>query len=199
MKPKIVVFASGSGSNFKAIAEAIHNQTLDAQIVGLIYNRPEIGALKIAKNFGIPTYYLNDKDFPNYEEYELRLLNILKTLKPDLIALAGYLRKIPKSVTNQYTNQILNIHPSLLPKYGGAGYYGIKVHEAVIQNDEKESGCTVHLVNEAYDEGAIIEQVKVPVMADDTPEILAKRVLKEEHQLYPKVIKNYLTQILKKS
>ena len=116
---------------------------------------------------------------------------IEKTLQdwdPDLIVLAGYLKKIPDSVVDYYKDRIINIHPSLLPKYGGKGFYGRNVHKAVIEAGDPFSGCTVHFVNSEYDRGSIIQQKKIPVFSADTPDSLAKRVLKEEHKLLPKVI-----------
>lgn len=185
----LVVFASGSGSNFQAIIDSIKEGTLDAGIAGLITDRPGIGAIQRAKSESIPVYTIKYNTQSSYTE---QLIHKLDEWKPDLIILAGYLKKIPIAITEKYPNQIINIHPSLLPKYGGKGFYGLNVHKAVVDANEKESGCTVHFVNEFYDQGDIIEQKKVPVSPDDTPESLARKVLKEEHKLLPKVIAEIL-------
>lgn len=188
----IVVFASGSGSNFQSIIDACERGDIPANITGLLTNKSNIKALDRATRHNIPSRILKPSDFSSYREYESALLNQLSIWQPDLIALAGYLQKVPDSVVQAYPNRILNIHPSLLPKFGGKGYYGMNVHRAVIDTGETESGCTVHLVNEAYDEGEILGQVVVDVYTDDTPETLAARVLKEEHRLYPLIIEKHL-------
>lgn len=185
----LVVFASGTGSNFQAIIDSIKEGTLDAGIAGLITDRPDIGAIERAKSESIPVYTIK---YDTQSSYSEQLVYKLDEWKPDLIILAGYLKKIPVAITEKYPNQIINIHPSLLPKYGGKGFYGLNVHKAVLEASEKESGCTVHFVNEFYDQGDIIEQKKVPVSPDDTPESLARKVLKEEHKLLPKVIAEIL-------
>ena len=189
----IVVFASGSGSNFQSIIDAVESGKINARITGLISNKDGIKALERAGRHNIPTRILNESVFEDYQDYEKELLLQLVDWDTDLIALAGYLRKIPVSVINRYEHRILNIHPSLLPKFGGKGFYGIKVHQAVIASKEAESGCTIHVVTKEFDEGPVLEQSKVPVKSDDTPQTLAARVLEQEHILYPKVIANYLT------
>jgi len=112
----------------------------------------------------------------------------LEKWKPDLIVLAGFLKKLPENLIDKYKGKIINIHPSLLPKYGGKGFYGIHVHRAVLENNESETGCTVHLVTKEYDEGPVLAQQKIQVRRNETPQSLAKRVLQEEHKLLPKVI-----------
>lgn len=188
----IVVFASGSGSNFQSIIDATQNGSLNAHIVGLISNKSGIKALERAKNNGIPSLVISESEFDEYEAYEKQMLNQLENWNTDLIVLAGYLRKIPGSVIRAYENRILNIHPSLLPKYGGKGFYGINVHKAVLEAKETISGCSVHIVSEEYDKGPILEQATVHVLVSDTPEGLAARILEQEHLLYPKVIETYL-------
>lgn len=182
--------ASGSGSNFQAIIDSVDRGTINAIITGLIAGKPHIKAIERANRHNIPVTILDQKDS---SEFEKKLLSALDSLKPDLIVLAGFLRKIPDSVVNAYPDKIINIHPSLLPKYGGKGFYGEHVHRAVIEAGDNESGCSVHFVNERYDEGDIIDQVRVPVKSDDTPDSLAKRVLVEEHNLLPSVIAKLLT------
>ena len=191
----IVVFASGSGSNFQSIIASIQDGKLNACIAGLISNKERIKALDRAKEFGIPFVVLSEKEFEDYSKYELALLDQLKSWKPDLLVLAGYLKKVPPSVIQAYQNRILNIHPSLLPKYGGKGFYGLKVHAAAIEAGESVSGCTIHIVSEKYDDGPILAQTEVPVLKNDAPETLATRILKQEHKLYPKVIFNYLNNL----
>ncbi len=184
----IVVFASGSGTNFQSIIDAVEAGQIEAQIRGLIANKPGIKALERAQNHDIEARVLNPSDFENDLAYESTMLQILEEWQTGLIVLAGYMLKIPTPVIQQYEKKIINIHPSLLPKYGGKGFYGIRVHEAVLANNEKESGCTVHYVTEEYDEGPIIDQIKVPVRDDDDAETLAARVLEQEHKLLPRVI-----------
>ena len=188
----IVVFASGSGSNFQSIINAISTGFLDATITGLVTDRNNIGAIQKASHNKIAHSVISPKNFDSENEYEFELLNIINSYQADILVLAGYLKKIPPLVIDIFRDRILNIHPSLLPKYGGKGFYGIKVHEAVIQNGELESGCTVHLVNERYDDGPILGQIKVPVNHDDTPYDLAQRVLAQEHTIYPQVISEFL-------
>jgi phosphoribosylglycinamide formyltransferase-1 len=187
---KIVVLASGSGSNFQAIIDAVNRGDIKARIAGLIASKSQIGAVKRARDHNIPVTVLESQSDQDYTEY---LMEQLIHWNPDLIVLAGYLRKVPTEVVEAFRNQIINIHPSLLPKYGGKGFYGKYVHRAVLEAGESESGCTVHYVNELYDKGDIIRQVKVPVRDSDTPETLAKRVLAEEHKLLPSVISELLT------
>lgn len=191
----IVFFASGSGTNFQAVIDAIETGDINARITGLISNKPHIGAIERAQKHGIPTKVMAPSSFSNQEEYEEVMLKKLKQWQPDLIVLAGYLLKIPAVVIRAYPDKIINIHPSLLPKYGGKGFYGLKVHEAVINAGETETGCSVHIVTENYDEGPVIARRTVPVHPDDTPKELAERVLEQEHQLLPDVIRNLLTNL----
>lgn len=183
----IVVFASGSGTNFQALIDAVENGQIPARLRGLISNKSDNKALERANKRGIDTATLSPSAFGSYHEYEQSLLQQLVQWKTDLIVLAGYMIKVPASVIREYRGRIINIHPSLLPKYGGKGFYGINVHKAVLKNKETESGCTVHLVTEEYDKGPILAQEKVPVLESDSPESLASRVLKKEHYLLPKV------------
>lgn len=188
---KLVIFASGSGTNMQAIIDEIETGKIQAVIAGLIVNKPEIKSIKRAEKFDIPVSIITDKDEKTYTK---KLLKQLKAWQPDLIVLAGFLKKIPDLIIKEYKDKMINIHPALLPKYGGKGYYGLNVHKAVLQSGDTETGCTVHYVNEEYDKGPIISQATVPVQASDTPEILAKRVLKAEHKLLPAVIKKLINQ-----
>lgn len=184
----IVVFASGSGTNFQAIIDAVESGQINGQIRGLITNKTGIRAIERARNHGIDHVFLSPTQYPRQADYTEALLEQLRKWDTDLIALAGYMIKVPVEIIREYRGRIVNIHPSLLPKYGGKGFYGDRVHEAVINNDETESGCTVHLVTEQYDEGPILGQHKVPVKDSDDASSLADRILAEEHKLYPEVI-----------
>ena len=188
---KIGVMASGGGSNFKAISDRIGNGDLEAQCKFLITNNAGCGAAAHAEEYGIPVYHISGKTHPDTAAYETALMDVLNKYDVDLLVLAGYMKALPSCVIHRMSDRILNIHPSLLPKYGGKGFWGIHVHEAVVAAHEKESGATVHLVSEEIDKGRILSQVKVPVMEDDTPEVLAARVLEQEHELYWKTIKEY--------
>lgn len=188
---KIVFFASGSGTNFQSVIDAIDSGQIDAEITGLITNKSQIGAIRRAEKHSIPVRVINQESASEYTE---ELLEALSDFSPDLIVLAGYLKKIPEEVIDRYSGKIINIHPSLLPKYGGKGFFGMNVHRAVIEGGERYSGCTVHYVDDIYDNGSIITQQTVSVEPDDTPESLARKILKEEHDLLPKTIKKLLTQ-----
>jgi len=188
---KLLFFASGSGTNFQSVIDAINSGELDVEISGLITDREDAGAIQRARKHAIPVFVVTPEPGNTYGR---RLLSVLKNLEPSLIVLAGFLRKIPDSVIDQFRGKIINIHPSLLPKYGGRGFFGLNVHRAVIENNDPISGCTIHFVDEKYDNGDIIAQIEVPVNESDTPESLAKKVLKEEHKLLPDTIQKILTQ-----
>ena len=188
----LVVFASGSGSNFQSIIDAISEGKLDATIVGFISNNESAYSVERAKDNNIPVLIASPSDFLSEKEFSSILLDQLNDWNAEVLILAGYLKLIPSEVIKAYKNNILNIHPSLLPKYGGKGFYGIKVHEAVIANNETESGCTVHIVTEEYDKGPVLGQSIVKVSSKDSASDLAKKVLEKEHELYPLVIKNHI-------
>jgi phosphoribosylglycinamide formyltransferase 1 len=190
----IVVFASGSGSNFQAVINAIEDGRIQAEITGLIASKPGIGAIKKAEAANIPYQIIRRPDFDNENQFTEALNTKLNEWNPDLIVLAGYMVRLPEEIIRKYPKRIINIHPSLLPKYGGKGYYGLKVHQAVLESGDQVTGCSVHYVNEIYDDGPVIEQIKVPVLPGDTPQSLSERVLKEEHKLLPAVINKLLTQ-----
>lgn len=185
---QLVFFASGSGTNFQSVIDAVETEIIDAEIVGLITNKKNIKALERAKKHKIPSKIVSPIKFKSQQAYENQLMAALEKWNPTLIILAGYLLKIPDSVIGKYEGKIINIHPALLPKYGGKGFYGKKVHQAVLEGDEIESGCSVHIVTKEYDEGPVLAQRKVPVHPTDTPEKLAGRILKQEHILLPEVI-----------
>ncbi len=188
----IVVFASGSGTNFQSIIDAVNAGNITANIAGLITDRNHIGALERAENHGIPARVLAPNKLPDDKKFAEKLIDQLTSWETDLIVLAGYLKKIPAPVIRKFENRILNIHPSLLPKFGGKGFYGMNVHRAVINSKDHQSGCSVHIVTSEFDEGRVIARSIVNVKENDTPEQLAKKILKEEHRLYPAAIEKYL-------
>ena len=186
---RIALFASGRGSNFRSIDQAL--LALDeppAEIVLCVSNNPDPGAFEYARTRGIETIRLSPRMFLQESEYASVLMETLRERRVDLLVLSGYMRKLPEAVVHEYRGRILNIHPALLPDFGGQGMYGEHVHRAVIASGASQTGVTIHLVDEDYDTGAIVAQQKVQVNADDTPETLAARVLAVEHQLYPRVV-----------
>jgi phosphoribosylglycinamide formyltransferase-1 len=187
-KLNLVVLASGGGTNLQAIIDNIEAGKLNAQIRAVISNNSKAYALERARNHHIPAIHLSHKQFDSSEEFDQKLLSILKENETDMIVLAGYMKMIAPTIIRQYKNRIINIHPALLPSFGGKGMYGIHVHEAVIKSGAKVTGVSVHLVDEIYDHGAIVLQKTAPVMDDDTPESLAERVLKVEHQAYSEAL-----------
>ncbi len=181
----IGVFASGRGSNFQAILDAIHQRILTARVSLLLSNKSDAGALEIARAHHIPAVHLSQKQFSDEPSFAAAMVRLLKEHDVQIIALAGYLKKIPAPVVRVYRSRILNIHPALLPSFGGHGMYGHFVHEAVIASGAKISGATVHLVDEEYDRGPIVLQKGVSIEKDDTPETLAAKVLRVEHEIFP--------------
>ena len=182
----ILLFASGGGSNVKAIL----NYFKDHEEVGfpvIITNNQNAGVLDVAQHHGVDVMLINKWIFRDEV-----FIDAIDIYQPKLLVLAGFLWKIPDYIVSAYQNKIINIHPSLLPKYGGKGMYGHYVHEAVIANKEKESGMTIHMVNEQYDEGTILLQKKVKITKTDTPESLSAKVLTLEHEWYPKVIETLI-------
>ncbi|MFL2638823.1 MAG: phosphoribosylglycinamide formyltransferase [Flavobacteriaceae bacterium] len=183
---KIVVFASGSGSNFSNICEYFSRKT-EISVELLVCNNPKAKAINIAKLWGVKAINIDTEAFHGNE-----LLSKLKKVNPRLIVLAGFLWKIPNTIIKSFSKKIINIHPSLLPKFGGKGMYGINVHRSVIKNKEHSSGLTIHYVDEKYDNGGIIFQKKTDITENDTAETLAKKILLLEHQYYPKIIESLL-------
>jgi len=184
----IAVFASGRGSNFQAILDAIHGGRLPASISLVVSNNSSAGALEIARAAGIPALHRSLRQFPTQESFDDDLLATLESHRVDLIALAGYMKRLSPRIISRFRNRIVNIHPALLPAFGGPGMYGVHVHEAVLPSGAKISGVTVHVVDEEYDHGFILAQETVRVEPGDTPESLASRVLTLEHDLYPRVL-----------
>ena len=188
---KIAVFVSGGGSNFIAIHRQIIQGNILGKIVMVFSNNPNCGAIKFAEENSIPIIIINAARYPNTHTRDEFLLETCLKAEIDLICLAGFMKMLPQNIVKQYEYRILNIHPGLLPEFGGKGFYGTRVHEAVINMGKRESGATVHFVDEIYDHGPIILQKKVEVMETDTPESLAARVLKLEHELFPEVVKAF--------
>lgn len=188
MKSKqVILFASGSGSNVENIANYFsHHPTIEIKAV--LTNKRDAKVLDRCNRLNIDALYFNRHAFVQSD----CVLTILKSLNPDLIVLAGFLWKIPENIISGFPNKIINIHPALLPKYGGKGMYGMNVHQAVKDNNETETGITIHYVNSNYDEGAIIRQVKTRVSEKDTPEDIAHKVHELEYAHFPKVIEELL-------
>lgn len=185
---KIAVFASGAGSNALKIIEHLRNNAGFAVSL-IVCNKPGAGVLKIAEEHNTPTLLIEKEKFFRGNAYA----DELKEKQVDFIVLAGFLWKVPSALIKAFPQKIINIHPALLPKYGGKGMYGMHVHQAVIDNKEKESGITVHYVDELYDHGKIIFQATCPVFESDTAEALAQRIHGLEHEYYPAVIENLLS------
>ena len=186
---KIAVLVSGSGTNLQAIIDSAQNKTLeDSEITIVISNKQDAYALKRAENANIKTLFINPKDFKTKEDYDQKLVEAINSHNIDLIVLAGYMRILTEVFVSAFPNKIINIHPALLPAFGGKGMYGEKVHKAVLESGVKESGCTVHFVTTKVDAGPIITQKKVPVVAGDTVDTLRKRVLEQEHKLLVEAI-----------
>ena len=177
----VMVGPHGRGSNMASIVRACQRGDVPGEVRIVVPSGPDSGAESVAKDLGISTQVVLPGD-----EYGQRLLEALKGC--EWLCLAGYLRFLPTEVLQQFPRRVLNIHPSLLPKFGGKGMYGKRVHEAVIKAGEKESGCTVHIVTERYDEGPIVLQKVCPVLPNDSAEALAERVLKLEHQAFPEAL-----------
>ena len=184
----IAVFASHGGSNLQSLIDGCESGLIPARIVLVVCNNKKAYALERATKHNIPTLAITEKDFASYEEYALSLVAKLRKAEADLICLAGYMKMIPLELLREYHNRIVNIHPALLPKFGGKGMYGIHVHEAVLAAGETETGVSIHLVDEHYDHGKILAQRRVKVLPDDTPESLQQRVLQIEHELYPETV-----------
>ncbi|MBN2201218.1 phosphoribosylglycinamide formyltransferase [bacterium] len=192
MKPlRLGVFASGRGSNFAAILAAIDGRRLNASVDVLISNDPAAGALETARARGVRAETVSSAGFDSRDAFVSRLTEVLRESGAGFIALAGYMKRVPPEVVALYPGRIVNIHPALLPAFGGKGMYGRHVHEAVIRQGCKVTGVTVHLVDEQYDRGPILAQRCVPVLPGDTAETLAGRVLETEHSLYPEVLQAF--------
>ncbi len=186
MTKNIAIFASGGGSNAEAIL-AHFASSEKGNIALIVTNNKNAGVIDRAQNNDIP-FYILDKGELEAGDFS----DVLLAMEIDFIVLAGFLKKIPSDLIDNFPDRIVNIHPALLPKFGGKGMYGMNVHKAVVEAEEKESGMTIHYVNENYDEGNIIEQHKVDINPEDTPEVVAKKVLELEHQFYASCIESLL-------
>jgi len=184
---RIAIFASGAGSNAKQIIEYFTNHPV-VQVALVVCNKPGAGVIAIAAQYNIPTLLIEKEKFFRENAY----VDELKEAKIDFIILAGFLWKIPPALIQAFPNKIINIHPALLPKYGGKGMYGQFVHEAVLAAREAESGISIHLVDELYDHGRIIFHASCPVLPTDTPATLAQRIHALEHKHYPEVIEQFV-------
>jgi phosphoribosylglycinamide formyltransferase-1 len=195
-KCRLGILLSGRGSNFQAIYQAIQSGQLgNAEIALVVSNHADAAGLQFAKDQKLPTLLQEKTGYENRAAYDRDLVQQLQAHQVELIVLAGFDRILSPALIEAFQDRILNIHPSLLPAYGGKNMVGVKVHQAVIENQESASGCSVHVVTETVDGGPVLGQSQVPVLADDTPETLAARILKEEHALYPRVIGDYIQQI----
>ena len=189
---RLAIFLSGRGSGFQNLFRATEKGLLSAEIVYVVSSSSKAGGLKLAISYGFETFVYCESDYESAAVASADMVARLKERRVEQIALAGYLRLFPPEIVQAYRNRITNIHPALLPKFGGKGMFGRHVHEAVIDAGEIESGATVHLVDERYDHGQILEQSRVTVYDDDSPETLSARVLIEEHKIYPQAIENLI-------
>ena len=188
MKQKIAIFLSGSGSNARNICEYFKSHDT-IEVVLLLSNKENSGAKAIGEEFNIPYFIFTKEDFYNTDI----VINKLSIYQTNTIVLAGFLWLIPENLLEHFPNQIINIHPALLPKYGGKGMHGMHVHKAVFDNKEKETGITIHLCNKEYDKGEVLFQTQVAIDENDTPETIANKVLDLEHLYFPRVIEECLS------
>ncbi len=189
---KLAVFISGGGTNLQALIDACRSKLINAEIKAVISNNSKAYGLQRAKNAGIDTFHISKVKYPDVDKLASVTLEVMEQFDIDLIVLAGYMKLLPTVIVKKYHGRIINIHPALLPKYGGKGMYGMNVHKAVIESGDRYSGATVHLVDEQYDKGVILIQRRVPVKDDDTPESLAARVLKVEHKILPMAVSLFI-------
>ena len=184
---KIVIFASGSGTNAENIIRYFQ-ATKSASVEAVFTNKADAQVIQRAEKYQVPSQVFIKNDLETG-----KVLQEINTIQPDLIVLAGFLLKFPESIVAEYPEKIINIHPALLPKYGGKGMYGMHVHRAVVENKESKTGITIHYVNENYDEGNIIFQKEVTVLISDTPEVVAAKIHELEQDHFPAVIEKLLT------
>ena len=187
MKKRIAIFASGSGSNAQKIMEHFKRNS-EAEVVLILTNNPQAYVLQRADNFEVPSHIFTRDEFYKSDD----VIKLLKNLQVDLIVLAGFLWLVPVSLLKAFPNKIINLHPALLPKYGGAGMYGDNVHKAILANNEEESGITIHFVDENFDEGEIIHQSRFRIEPGDNLEMIKFKGQQLEHQHFPRVVENLL-------
>ena len=186
---RLAVLASGGGSNLQSIIDAVEKQKLKSKIICVISNKEDAYALERARKHQIQAIYIDPETKINGKNYDQQLLETLKQQKVDLVVLAGYLKIVSPEIIDAYPHQIINIHPSLLPKYGGQGYYGIHVHKSVVEAGDNISGATVHFVDKGIDTGEIILQKSISVLEGDSPQTLQKRILEQvEHKIFVEAI-----------
>lgn len=183
---KIVIFASGSGTNAENIIKYFA-ETKIGTVVAVFTNRQDAKVIERAKNYQVPVVVFSKDDL-----IESKILQKLNTFRPDLIVLAGFLLKFPQNIIESYPDRIINIHPALLPKYGGKGMYGMNIHRTIVENKEKETGITIHFVNEHYDEGNVIFQKDIVLSGNETPEEVAHKIHELEQEYFPQVIERLL-------
>lgn len=188
---RLAIFASGSGSNAEQITNYFHSKGSEVTVELILSNKADAFVLERAKKMGVETSVFNRENF----YHSNKIVDLLKEKKIDLIILAGFLWLVPKNLIAAFPDRIINIHPALLPKYGGKGMYGSRVHEAVVANQEKETGITIHLVDEIYDNGAILHQEKCEVLLSDNADQVAEKIHKLEYEYFPKTIEEYLSKI----
>ena len=188
MKKRIAVFASGGGTDFQSLIDAVNRGEINAEICCLIAGKPDIYAIQRAINADIPYVIIRKKDYKTTVEFDEAILEALKDCRADFAVLAGYLDIVGNKTVDAYENKIINIHPSLIPSFCGMGFYGKRVHKAVLESGVKITGATVHFVDKTADTGPIIMQETVPVYFEDTVEDISMRVLKSEHKMLPKAV-----------
>ncbi len=195
-KIRVAVFISGSGTNLQSLIDSCAEPDFPAEVALVVSSSSKAYGLERARSHSIPAAVIRKKDFGSDEAYVSKMLAVVEEHGADAICLAGYLKLIPPGLVRRFRGRILNIHPALLPKFGGKGMYGTRVHQAVLDAGEAESGPTVHIVDEIYDHGAIYVQRRVPVLPDDTPEALQRRVLEVEHEIYPEALRRLAMEII---
>ncbi len=184
---KVVIFASGSGTNAENIITYFQN-SVNVNVISVFCNKKNAGVLDRAKRLNVDYFLFTKEEFTNSS----KVIDQLKAIQPDLIVLAGFLLKVPETIISAFNEKIINIHPALLPKYGGKGMYGMHVHKAVVEHKEKETGISIHYVNQNYDEGALIFQARCHVDVTDTPEEVAAKIHELEMEHFPRVIETLL-------
>ena len=188
-KLRLAVLLTGSGTTLENIFEKCAAGSLNADVSAVISSRADAYGIERARRRNVPAIIVERKRFSSPQEFSQEIFEALEPAKPDLIVLAGFMSLL--CIPPQYTNRVINVHPSLLPSFGGKGYYGHKVHEAVLKHGCKITGCTVHYVDNVYDQGPIIAQKAVPILANDTVDSLAARVQEAEREIYPEVIQSF--------
>ena len=191
MKKNIAVLVSGGGSNLQSLIDSQKNTYFQGEIKLVISNNKNAYGLERAKQNQIPAFYINKQEYPQNEDYDQQILKLLKEYQIDLIVLAGYLKYVTPILIDAYPNQIMNIHPALLPAFGGKNFYGMKVHQALYERGAKISGATVHFVDAGQDTGPIIVQESIPLDQNWQPEDIQKAVLKVEHKILPLAVKYF--------